>query len=71
MHANRQRAQLRAFENLIQLFMRQFEILTSRHLEFNQADVVVTGDNTRAGAGCQHALNARRTLVRGVAAAQL
>jgi hypothetical protein len=51
--------------------MRQLEILAGRHLELNQADVVMAGDNTRPGTGSQHALNARGTLIRGVATAQL
>ncbi len=51
--------------------MRQFEVLARRHLELNQTDVVMAGDDTRAGTGRQHALNARGALIRGVTAAQL
>jgi hypothetical protein len=51
--------------------MRQFEIVAGRHLELNQADVVMAGDNPRPGTGGQYALNARGTLFRRVAAAQL
>ena len=51
--------------------MRQLEVLARRHLELNQADVVVAGDNTRARTGGQYAFNTGRALIRGIAAAQL
>ena len=51
--------------------MRQLEILARGHLELNQTDVVVAGDNTRARTGRQHALDTRRALIRGIATAQL
>ena len=59
MYANRQRAYLRAFQDLVDLFMRQFEILTGGHLKLNQTDIIVAGDNTRTSTGGQHAFNAR------------
>ena len=71
MYANRQRAYLRAFQDLVDLFMRQFEILTGGHLKLNQTDIIVAGDNTRTSTGGQHAFNARGTLIRRVATAQL
>ena len=71
MHANGQRTHLGAFEDRVDIFMRQLEVLACRHLELNQADVVVAGDNTRPGTGRQHAFNTRRALIRGVTAAQL
>ena len=71
MHANGQRTHLGAFQDRVDIFMRQLEVLARRHLKLNQADVVVAGDNTRPGTGRQHALNARGALIRGVTAAQL
>ena len=71
MYANRQRAYLRAFQDLVDLFMRQFEILTGGHLKLNQTDIIVAGDNTRTSTGGQHAFNARGALIRRVATAQL
>ena len=71
MHPHRQRAQLGTFKDKIQLLVRQLEILTGGHLELNQADIIMAGDNSRAGAGRQHALNARGALLRRVATAQL
>lgn len=47
MYANRQRTHLSTFEDRVDIFMRQFEVLARRDLELNQADVVVAGDNTR------------------------
>ena len=49
--------------------MRQFEIVTGRHQELHQADVVMAGDNPGASTGGQYALNARGTLFRRIAAA--
>ena len=66
-----QRTHLGAFQDRVDLFMRQPEVLARRNLELNQANVVVAGNNTRPGTGGQHALNARGALIRGVAAAQL
>ena len=71
MHANCQWTHLSTFQDLVDLFMRQFEILTGRHLKLNQTDIIVAGDNTRASTGSQHAFNARGTLIRRVATAQL
>ena len=51
--------------------MRQFEVLIGSDKQFNQADIVMAGDNPRAGAGGQYALNTRRTLLRVITAAQL
>ena len=71
MHANCQWTHLRAFQDLVDLFMRQFEILAGGHLKLNQADIIMAGDNTRTSTGGQHAFNARGTLIRRVATAQL
>ena len=71
MHANRQWTHLGTFQDLVDLFMRQFEILTGGHLKLNQADIIVAGDNTRTSTGGQHAFNARGALIRRVATAQL
>lgn len=71
MNANRQRADLRTLQYVQRLLMRQFEILIRGHQQFNQADIVMAGDNARTGAGRQYALNARGALFRVVAAPQL
>ena len=41
MHANRQWAHLSTFQDLVDLFMRQFEILAGGHLKLNQADIIM------------------------------
>ena len=69
MHANGQRTHLGTFQDGVDIFVRQFEILARRYLELNQADVIVAGDNARARTGCQHALDASGTLIRRVATA--
>ncbi|MNZ75619.1 hypothetical protein D3C78_940990 [compost metagenome] len=51
--------------------MRQLDVLARRHLELNQADIIVTGDNARARTRCQNAFDARGTLIRRVATPQL
>ena len=71
MHANCQWTHLGTFQDLVDLFMRQFEILTGGHLKLNQTDIIVAGDNTRTSTGGQHAFNARGALIRRVATAQL
>ena len=71
MDAHRQRFDLRSLEHQIQLFLRQFEVMLSGDVQFNQTHVIVAGDNLGAGAGRQYALDARRALLRLVAAAQL
>ena len=69
MYANGQRTHLGTFQDGVDIFVCQFEILARRHLELNQADVIMAGDNARARAGCQHAFNAGGTLIRRVATA--
>ena len=51
--------------------MRQLKVLACRDAEFNQADIIVAGDNTRARTGGQHAFNTRGALIRRIATAQL
>ncbi len=71
MHAGCQRAHLRALQQMVDLFVHRGKIMLRRDLELNQADIIVAGNNTRAGAGSQHAFNAGRALVWRIAAAQL
>ncbi|MNP39236.1 hypothetical protein D3C76_1328040 [compost metagenome] len=61
-HPHRQRADVGPLQDQVDLFMRLFEIMSGRDEEFDQADIVMAGDDTRPRAGGQHALNTGRAL---------
>ncbi|MNG95396.1 hypothetical protein D3C76_1853570 [compost metagenome] len=52
-----QRFDLCALEHQIQLFLRQLEVMLRRNAEFDQADIIMAGDNFGTGTGSQYALD--------------
>ncbi len=56
-HTHGERAHLGALQDQVDLFMRLFEIMSGRNEEFDQADVVMAGNDTRPCAGGQDALD--------------
>ena len=71
MDAKRQRTQLRALQQQVDLFVQDGEVMLLWELNLNQAHIIVAGDDARPGSGGQHTLDAGRTLFWLIAAAQL
>ena len=58
MDPKRQRTQLRALQQQVDLFVQDGEVMMLGQLNLNQAHIIVAGDDARPGPRSQHTLDA-------------